>query len=62
LGAENVCYDELRRAGDTLVNVALGGEVDDGGEVVGGEKAFDGGGVANVAFYECVARVAFDVR
>jgi hypothetical protein len=61
LRAEDVCGNELRRPGDALINVALGGEVDYGVEIVLIKNVFYGNGVANVALDESVPRVVFNV-
>jgi hypothetical protein len=57
-GAVDVGADEVARAVDAAVHVALGGEVDDGAGLVLGEQAVDEFAVADVAVHEDVAGVA----
>ena len=57
--AEAVGVDEVVGAGDRTVDVALGGEVDDG--VVAGHRLFERARIADVALDERVARVVVDV-
>jgi len=57
-GADDVGLDEVFRAVDGAVDVALGGEVDDGARLLFGEQFADQGAVADVALDEDVALVA----
>ena len=59
LGAEDVGADEGGGIEDGAVDVAFGGEVDDG--IRFGDEGSDGGGVADVAVDEAVARVGSEV-
>jgi hypothetical protein len=49
-GADDIGGDERGRAGDGVVVVGFGGEMDD--EVTGGDEAIDEGGVLDAAFDE----------
>ena len=60
--ADDVRLHELERVGDGAVDVALGGEVDDGGEPVLLEETSGEVGVGDVALDERVVRGGLDVR
>ncbi len=60
VGADDVGLDELGRAVDGAVDVALGGQVHDAVRPVLGEQAADLGGVADVHFFKGITRVAGD--
>ena len=60
-GADDVGLDERLGGIDGAVDVGLGGEIDDGVDLVLGEEAGDEGGVTNVAMGENVARVGREV-
>ena len=58
VGADDVGLDELGRAVDGTVDMALGGQVHDAVGLVLGEQAADFGGIADVDLFEAVARIA----
>jgi len=61
-GSVDVGADEGLRGRDGAVDVAFGGEVDDGAGTMGAEKRGDELGVADVSADEAVARVQFERR
>ena len=58
-GADDIGLDELGRAVDGAVHMALGGEMHDRARTVGSEQAVDRLAIADIGLREHVARVAF---